>query len=81
MNISSDPSRPYVQDMPPATGYGEVTTKRNVPVRGPSGVALLFGAAASMAFGFYMVARSNRRHRYVHTHRVHSRHLIAGIVG
>ncbi len=67
MDSVGDPLRAVKQDMPPAGGYGPIAYKRNVPARGPSGVAMLAGVAAAMAVGFALVARSNQRKRCVVT--------------
>lgn len=37
--------------------------ERNVPKRGPSGIALFLGGAAVMAFGFQRVIAGNQRRR------------------
>lgn len=39
--------------MPPPGGYENVKFKRNLPVRGPGGIALFGGVIAICALGFW----------------------------
>ena len=57
--------QPVKQEMPPKGGYPPIEYARNIPKRGPSGVALFIGGAAVMAFGFYKVIMGNRQRWYV----------------
>lgn len=54
----------YRQDLPPEGGYPGFRTTRNLPKRGPSGITMMFGAAAIMAFGFFLLGKSNRQRRW-----------------
>ncbi|KAL1918854.1 uncharacterized protein VTP21DRAFT_2876 [Calcarisporiella thermophila] len=47
----------FTQDMPPAGGYPQVHYRRNLPQRGPSGLALVVGVTAVCTFGFWQYAR------------------------
>jgi len=58
------------QEMPPKGGYPPIEYARNIPKRGPSGVALFIGGAAVMAFGFYKVIMGNRQRWYVRSQRI-----------
>jgi GRIM-19 protein len=51
--------------MPPAAGFEAVMYKRNLPLRGPSGLAILGGVTAMCANGFYRVGKGNSEKRYV----------------
>lgn len=62
---SSLVKQPVKQEMPPKGGYPPIEFARNIPKRGPSGVALFIGGAAVMAFGFYKVIMGNRQRWYV----------------
>lgn len=55
---------PYRQDLPPREGYPEIKYARNLPKRGPSGLQLMLGGIATMAFGFYMIYRTNLIRRW-----------------
>lgn len=54
------------QELPPKGGYPPIEFARNIPKRGPSGLALFIGGAAVMAFGFYKVIMGNRQRWYVY---------------
>ena len=54
---------PYHQDMAPKGGYPGIRIERNLPKRGPSGLAIMLGGVATMAFGFYMIGRTNKQRR------------------
>ncbi|KAJ7371522.1 NADH dehydrogenase 1 alpha subcomplex subunit 13 ndufa13/GRIM19 [Desmophyllum pertusum] len=49
------------QELPPKGGYPPIEYARNLPKRGPSGLALFIGGAAVMAYGFYRVIIGNRK--------------------
>jgi hypothetical protein len=51
--------------MPPAAGFEAVRYKRNLPLRGPSGLAILGGVTALCAYGFYRIGKGNIEKRYV----------------
>jgi hypothetical protein len=53
--------------MPPAGGFEAVRYKRNLPLRGPSGLAILSGVTALCAYGFYRVGKGNIEKRCVLT--------------
>ncbi|KAL9933002.1 hypothetical protein V8E36_008257 [Tilletia maclaganii] len=52
-------SIPYSQDLPPQGGFQPVRYKRNLPTRGPGGLAIFGGVFAICAYGFYKVGISN----------------------
>ena len=49
------------QELPPKGGYPAIVYARNIPTRGPSGIALFLGGAAVMGYGFYRVIMGNRK--------------------
>ena len=51
--------------MPPTGGFEPIKYKRNLPVRGLSGVALLTAVTAVCTYGFYRVGKGNLEKRYV----------------
>ena len=53
--------------MPPAGGFEAIRYKRNLPLRGPSGLAILTGVTALCAYGFYRVGKGNIEKRCVLT--------------
>jgi hypothetical protein len=53
--------------MPPAGGFEAIRYKRNLPLRGPSGLAILGGVTALCAYGFYRVGKGNIERRCVLT--------------
>ncbi|EJT52205.1 hypothetical protein A1Q2_06976 [Trichosporon asahii var. asahii CBS 8904] len=69
------------QDMPPAGGYEKVHYRRNLPVRGPSGIAIFALVGAISAFGFYKVGQSNAEKRELARERAWSRiYLVPAIL-
>lgn len=62
---SSLVKQPVKQELPPKGGYPPIEYARNIPKRGPSGVALFIGGAAVIVFGFYKVIMGNRQRWYV----------------
>ncbi|KAI0068576.1 hypothetical protein BV25DRAFT_14276 [Artomyces pyxidatus] len=68
---------PYRQDMPPAGGFEAVKYKRNLPVRGPGGLAILGGVTALCAYGFYRLGKGNVEKRELQREKTWSRiHLV-----
>jgi hypothetical protein len=57
----------FYRDMPPAGGFEALRYKRNLPLRGPSGLAILGGVTALCAYGFYRVGMGNIEKRWVLT--------------
>ena len=53
------------RDMPPAGGFEAIKYKRNLPLRGPSGLVILGGVTAVCAYGFYRLGKGNLEKRYV----------------
>ncbi|KAG6378617.1 hypothetical protein JVT61DRAFT_12885 [Boletus reticuloceps] len=49
--------------MPPPGGFEAVRYKRNLPFRGPSGLAILGAVTAVCAYGFYRVGKGNLERR------------------
>jgi NADH dehydrogenase (ubiquinone) 1 alpha subcomplex subunit 13 len=63
--------------MPPPGGFEAVRYKRNLPFRGPSGLAILGAVAAVCAYGFYRVGKGNLERRDLQREKVWSRiHLV-----
>ncbi|KAK0521100.1 hypothetical protein OC835_006991 [Tilletia horrida] len=50
-------------DLPPQGGFQPVRYKRNLPTRGPGGLAIFGGVIAVCAYGFYKVGLSNTEAR------------------
>ena len=57
---------PYKQDLPPRSGYPGIEFAKNLPKRGPSGIALFAGCGLVMAYGFANVIMFNRKMRLVY---------------
>jgi NADH dehydrogenase (ubiquinone) 1 alpha subcomplex subunit 13 len=55
--------------MPPPGGFEAVRYKRNLPFRGPSGLAILGAVAAVCAYGFYRVGKGNLERRCVYPYK------------
>lgn len=53
------------RDLPPQGGYAPIRYKRNLPVRGPSGVFLIFATVGVSIFGFWRLGQGNVERRYV----------------
>ena len=51
--------------MPPPGGFEPVKYKRNLPIRGPSGLVILGGVTAVCAYGFYRLGKGNLEKRCV----------------
>jgi len=67
----------FHRDMPPAGGFEAVRYKRNLPLRGPSGLAILGGVTALCAYGFYRVGKGNIEKRELQREKIWSRiHLV-----
>ncbi|CAL1701280.1 unnamed protein product [Somion occarium] len=67
----------YRQDMPPPGGFEPVKYKRNIPLRGPSGVVILGGVTAVCAYGFYRLGKGNLEKRELKREATWSRiHLV-----
>ncbi|KAI0320653.1 GRIM-19 [Amylostereum chailletii] len=63
--------------MPPAGGFEAVKYKRNLPFRGPSGLAILGGVSALCAYGFYRLGKGNIEKRELQRELTWSRiHLV-----
>ncbi|KAI0053682.1 hypothetical protein FA95DRAFT_1508227 [Auriscalpium vulgare] len=63
--------------MPPPGGFEAVQYKRNLPLRGPSGLAILGGVTALCAYGFYRVGKGNIEKRELQREKTWSRiHLV-----
>ncbi|KAE8225189.1 hypothetical protein CF319_g2033 [Tilletia indica] len=70
-------SIPYSQDLPPQGGYQPVRYKRNLPTRGPGGIAIFGSIIAICGYGFYQVGRSNVEARELKREHAWSRiHLV-----
>ena len=54
----------YRQDMPPKGGYQAFKYSRNLQSRGPNGTVIMLGGVALMAFGFYVIKKTNEERRY-----------------
>ncbi|EPQ59155.1 hypothetical protein GLOTRDRAFT_35185 [Gloeophyllum trabeum ATCC 11539] len=63
--------------MPPPGGFEAIKYKRNLPFRGPGGVAILAGVTGICAFGFYRLGQGNLEKRELKREKVWSRlHLV-----
>ncbi|PCH40860.1 hypothetical protein WOLCODRAFT_71575, partial [Wolfiporia cocos MD-104 SS10] len=63
--------------LPPAGGFDAIKYKRNLPLRGPSGLVILGGVTAVCAYGFYRVGKGNLEKRELHREKMWSRiHLV-----
>ncbi|KAH9899640.1 GRIM-19 [Cubamyces lactineus] len=63
--------------MPPPGGFEAIKYKRNLPLRGPSGLVILGGVMAVCAYGFYRVGKGNLEKRELQREKVWSRiHLV-----
>ncbi|PWN24384.1 GRIM-19 [Jaminaea rosea] len=68
---------PYNQDLPPQGGYQPIRYKRNLPARGPGGLAIFGGVLAICTYGFYKVATGNIEKRELAREHAWSRiHLV-----
>ncbi|THH16420.1 hypothetical protein EW146_g4232 [Bondarzewia mesenterica] len=66
-----------LRDMPPAGGFESLKYKRNLPLRGPSGLVLLGGVTAVCVYGFYRLGKGNMEKRELQREKTWSRiHLI-----
>ena len=54
---------PFAQDLPPQGGYQPIRYKRNLPARGPGGIAIFAGVTAICAYGFWRVGQGNLEQR------------------
>jgi hypothetical protein len=62
--------------MPPPGGFEAVKYKRNLPFRGPGGLAILGGVTAICGYGFYRLGKGNLEKRQVTSHSyAHIRYL------
>lgn len=61
--LASVKDLPIRQDGPPPGGFPAVRYARSIPNTGPSGVALVLGATAVIAFGFYQIGQGNLKRR------------------
>ncbi|KZT06398.1 GRIM-19 [Laetiporus sulphureus 93-53] len=63
--------------MPPPGGFEAIKYKRNLPLRGPSGLVILGGVTAVCAYGFYRVGKGNLERRELQREKIWSRiHLV-----
>eukprot|EP00045_Choanoeca_perplexa_P016391 m.221289 g.221289 ORF g.221289 m.221289 type:complete len:201 (-) comp17246_c0_seq1:4500-5102(-) len=51
------------QDLPPEGGFRPITYAKNVPKRGPSGIALFAASIGIVAYGFSRVIKGNQQRR------------------
>ncbi|PWN94244.1 hypothetical protein FA10DRAFT_274252 [Acaromyces ingoldii] len=64
-------------DLPPQGGYEPIRYKRNLPTRGPGGLAIFGGVLAICAYGFYRVGMGNLEQRELKREKAWSRiHLV-----
>ncbi|TFY74988.1 hypothetical protein EWM64_g9024 [Hericium alpestre] len=65
------------RDMPPPGGFEAIKYKRNLPFRGPSGLAILGGVTAVCVYGFYRLGKGNIEKRELQREKTWSRiHLV-----
>jgi len=70
-------SVPYRQDLPPPGGFEAVRYKRNLPLKGPSGLVILAGVTLICGYGFYKVGQGNLEKRELKREKAWSRiHLV-----
>ncbi|KAG8882632.1 hypothetical protein FRB97_007978 [Tulasnella sp. 331] len=70
-------SVPYRQDLPPSGGFEAIRYKRNLPIKGPSGIVLLAGATLFCGYGFYKVGQGNLEKRELKREKAWARiHLV-----
>ncbi|PWN41249.1 GRIM-19 [Ceraceosorus guamensis] len=68
---------PYSQDLPPAGGYEPIRYKRNLPARGPGGIAIFGAVFGICAYGFYRVAAGVHEKKELEREKAWSRiHLV-----
>ncbi|KAL1412556.1 hypothetical protein Q8F55_000302 [Vanrija albida] len=71
----------FRQDMPPPGGYETLKYKRNLPVRGPGGLALFGGCALICALGFWRLGEANLERRELQREKAWSRiYLVPAIL-
>lgn len=62
--MSSASSEQFLQDRPRPGGFPTIQYARNVPKRGPSGLALMLGGALLFVIGMDKVNAGRRQRRY-----------------
>lgn len=55
----------FYRDVAPQGGYEPIRYKRNLPARGPGGLAIFGGVIAVCAYGFWRLGQGNYEQRYV----------------
>ncbi|PWN18517.1 GRIM-19 [Microstroma glucosiphilum] len=63
----------YDQDLPPKGGYEPIRYKRNLPGKGPGGIAIFGGVLAICGYGFWRVVQGNLEQRELKRERAWSR--------
>ena len=53
----------FNQDLPPPGGYEPIRYKRNLPARGPGGLAIFGGVIAICTYGFWRLGQGNLEQR------------------
>lgn len=53
----------FNQDLPPQGGYEPIRYKRNLPARGPGGLALFGSVIAICTYGFWRLGQGNLEQR------------------
>jgi len=66
-------SVPYRQDMPPPGGFEAIKYKRNLPLKGPSGLVMFLGVMGITSFGMYRVLQGRAEQRELKREKVWSR--------
>jgi NADH dehydrogenase (ubiquinone) 1 alpha subcomplex subunit 13 len=51
--------------MPPAGGFGTIKYKRNLPLKGPSGLVMLLGVTAVCGYGMFKAIQGIEEQRFV----------------
>ncbi|EGD76730.1 hypothetical protein PTSG_08081 [Salpingoeca rosetta] len=62
-----------LQDRPRPGGFPTINYARNVPKRGPSGLAIVLGGAAVFVLGMYKINEGRRQRKLLHQENVNSR--------
>jgi len=66
-------SVPYRQDMPPPGGFEAIKYKRNLPLKGPSGLVMFLGVMGVTSFGMYRVLQGRAEQRELKREKIWSR--------
>lgn len=71
---------PRLQDGPPPGGFPAVRYARRIPNTGPTGAALVLGAGAIIAYGFYQIGQGNIKRRALKKEKIDARVAILPLI-